>query len=326
MVRRRRILAGGGLLLAAIGTAALLFPEIVYTRFIWKYFWGPVVADAAGAATATYHGVTAHRGYNIVNEIGYGLLLGYALLLLITVLDRFDVGREPGFALQFIPFIIGGGLLRVVEDASVGGTVAGPAQYLLISPIIYWTMFVVVLATLLISLYGARHSILPDYRYGVAGIGGLFALGVFGLLSTMASVTHAWMLLAAPAIAGGVFLLIYGLVAGMGGRAPGLQRLVRPEGAAVMLGHLLDAAATALSLELLGYGEKHPLVAFFVKISGTAYAFIGLKAVVIGGIVYAMDEEMRADDPLFYNLVLVGILAVGLGPGVRNTVRAFFGV
>ena len=41
---------GGISLLLAVGS--VVFPRAVYDRFLWQYFWGPVVADGQGAQCA----------------------------------------------------------------------------------------------------------------------------------------------------------------------------------------------------------------------------------------------------------------------------------
>lgn len=318
---RTYLLAGGtAAALLAIATAAL--PDLFYDRFIWKYFWGPVVADAANRATAVHGGVVAHRGYNLVNEIGYGLLMGYFLLILVQLLRRFDIGAERGFVLQFVPFVVFGGLLRVVEDA---GVLSVPLRYLVISPLIYFTVFAVVLTTLLAAIALERRGLVRDRRKVVAGAGTAAALLTAALLATTTAPGAAWMLPASLGIAAVAFLPAGAAVLLLSDQYPGLERLIAWEPGVILYGHLLDGSATALSLEVLGYGEKHPVVAAFVKAAGSAYAFIALKLVVIGGILYWL-EGGRDEDPRFTNLVLLGILAVGLGPGTRNTVRAVLGV
>ncbi|MFB6294382.1 MAG: DUF63 family protein, partial [Candidatus Nanohaloarchaea archaeon] len=129
--RLQTLLVGGATVLATGILAAAVFPSLVYDQFIWRYIVGPVAADAANQATATYHGVVAHRGYNLVNEFIYGITAIYAILILLQILQRYDIGRERGFVLWFVPFITFGGIARVVEDAAI---LSGPAQYLFISP------------------------------------------------------------------------------------------------------------------------------------------------------------------------------------------------
>lgn len=304
--------------IAFLGLLALARPETVYDNFIWRYFWGPVVADAMNQATTTLNGVVAYRGYNAVNEVGYGILLVYAVLLLVAVFRRFDIGEEKGFVLPFVPFVIAGGLLRVVEDA---GMVSLPWRYLTISPVIYFTVFAAVLLTLLLSVWLEREGAIGSYRSGVAMGGTLLALVTGSSLILTADIVNAWMLPASLGLATLVFAPSY-----LTFRYVGAKELLGWEKGTVLFSHLLDAGATALSISLLGYGEKHPLVDFIMSASGTPYAFIPVKLAVISGILYYMDEDVRRDGPLLHNLVLLGILAVGLGPGTRNAVRAVLGV
>ncbi|MCJ7478681.1 MAG: DUF63 family protein [Candidatus Nanohaloarchaeota archaeon QJJ-7] len=296
----------------------IAFPQIFYDRFIWKYFWGPIVADASGNATVVYNGVVAQSGYTLVNEIGYALLLIASIFILVRLLKRLDKGGERRFVLSFTPFVIGGGLLRVVEDS---GTVSGPLEYLLISPLIYFTMFFIAVSGLLIAFYVERRTSV-DYRKIVFGLGTVFStfIGIFLFFSL--PVMNLWMIPAALGITGILTFTVFGF-----NRITGnLEELVSAENLVVLSGHLLDGSATSLSIEILGYGEKHPVVRLFIELTGSAYMFILLKLFVIGGIIYYLGKERDPDSPRFYNLILLGILAVGLGPGTRNLVRALFGI
>ncbi len=313
------LLAGPASLLVLLA-GYLVSPRLVYDRFIWKYFWGPVVADASGLSTVTHNGVAAHPGYTLVSELGYGLLLIYFVLLLVRTLKRFDVGEERNFIIYFVPFIVGGGILRVLEDAA---TVPHPWNYFLVSPVIYFTVFGLALASLVTGLYLERENLFES-RWFVAGAGTVFAISATAMLP--ADSLRLWF----PAFSI-TFAVALVFSAHLGAEyvrdfLPRMANISSLEGRTVLFGHLLDGTATALSIDMLGYGEKHPVVEWFMGAVGNPYAFVFLKLAVVGGILYYMDEELRDDDPLLYNLVLLGILAVGLGPGTRNMVRAFIGV
>lgn len=315
---------GGAAVLGGLLLGVLVKPRLFYDQFIWKYFWGPIVADST-TGTAMYNGIVAHKGYTLVNEIGYGLILVYLLLLLITVFDRFDIGREPGFLLYFVPFVIGGGMLRVVEDvaAQQPGMLGAPLTYFLISPLIYFTMFGIVFLTLLLGIYLQRNSVVSDYKQVVIGGGTIFAVSVLGFLLHTLPVERPVIAVQVLGLAG---VLLGGVILGgkyisFAGRLLGTK-----EGWTVLFGHLLDGSSTAVSIEELGYGEKHPVAQAIIDTFGTAYAFLLVKLLVIGGILYYIRTEDREDDPLFVNLVLLAIFAVGMGPGVRNLTRAIFGV
>lgn len=331
-VAQYRALLAGGLVFAGLGLATVLVPSLFYDQFIWKYFWGPIVADAAGHAV-THNGVTATAGYTLVSEIGYGLVLGYLLLLLVTVLRRFEVGTDRGFVLYFVPFIIGGGMLRVVEDVAANNPslLEGPFQYVLISPLIYFTMFGIVFATLLGGIYLERWNLVSGYAHVVVGGGTLFVL-LITLFLLQDDVIAFWMLPASVGLAGAVLGATYGLVRVV--NAVALLHVFSPEKGVVLFGHLLDGSSTALSFEVINrlesfpvtYSDKHPVAQFVIDSTGNAYTFLLLKLVVITAILFYMDDRVREDDPLFFNLILLAILAVGMGPGVRNMTRAMFGV
>ncbi len=111
----------------------ILFPNIVYDRFIWKYFVGPVIADATGKPVE-YHGVTAYEGYSIVSEIVYGIFLVAFIYILYLFFERYNIKVNLKFILAALPFILYGSVARVLEDAGVFNK---PLSYLFISPVIY---------------------------------------------------------------------------------------------------------------------------------------------------------------------------------------------
>jgi len=81
-------IAGG----IAFVSAALIFPEVIYDNFIWRYFIGPVVADAVGHPVS-YHGVEAVAGYTLLSEIIYGAILLVMFYLLYKLFQI--VGIQP---------------------------------------------------------------------------------------------------------------------------------------------------------------------------------------------------------------------------------------
>lgn len=321
--RLHRLLLGGAAAGVLVLLAAAAFPSQVYNQVVWKYFIGPVVADAANTATVQMDGVTAHRGYTLVSEAVYGLLLVYGLAVLVEGFRELDIGGERSFVLWFVPFIAFGALLRVVEDAAV---MDGAARFLLISPVIYAAVGV---AAMLVTWSGVvlqRRGVTDDYRRVVAAAGTLGAIGAAVLLASTTTATAAWMLPVTLAGAAGMTAVVVAVARYVQAVWDGLSAVVSWEGATVVAGHMLDGVATAVSIDVLGYGEKHPVTEFIIQTTGTAYSFPVVKAgavLAILGVLYGADRD---DDPLFFNLVLLGILAVGLGPGVRNLARAVLGV
>ncbi len=127
----------------------VLFPHIFYDQFIWKYFWGPVMADAAGHSV-TYHGVEAAEGYTLVSELIYGLLLIVAIYGLYRLFIILGIVVNARFVLLSLPFVILGPVTRVLEDS---GLFKEPLSYFFISPLIYAQIGIFFFLSLLFGRY-----------------------------------------------------------------------------------------------------------------------------------------------------------------------------
>ena len=132
-------LATFGVLTAALAGGSLLFRERVWDRFLWQYFWGPVAADGNGAVCAVNSGsgveylastaactaseaageIVAYPGYTLVSEVGYILILLFALVGVYLLLDRLEIGDSRELFYALVPFILFGGALRTVEDTGI---------------------------------------------------------------------------------------------------------------------------------------------------------------------------------------------------------------
>ncbi len=111
---------------------SIILPDIFWDSFIWKFFWGPVVADAEGEAV---NGLSA--GYNIVNTITYGLILTISFFGIKELIDHFEITLDKKFVYALLPWIVLGGSLRSLEDV---GLFKGLLVKLTISPSIYFLL------------------------------------------------------------------------------------------------------------------------------------------------------------------------------------------
>lgn len=111
----------------------ILFPNIIYDKFIWKYFVGPIIADATGHPVQ-HNGEWAYEGYTVVSEVVYGILLVIFIYITYLIFEKYGVKVDLKFILSAIPFILYGAFARVLEDA---GVFSKPLSYLFISPLIY---------------------------------------------------------------------------------------------------------------------------------------------------------------------------------------------
>lgn len=120
-------------ILIAFIIAFILFPHVIYDKFIWKYFVGPIIADAKGEPVS-HHGIEAYEGYTIISEFFYGIGLIIFVYITYLLFEKYGIKVNYKFILSSLPFIIYGSIVRVLEDA---GNFDEPLSYFFISPVIY---------------------------------------------------------------------------------------------------------------------------------------------------------------------------------------------
>jgi uncharacterized membrane protein len=362
-------LGGVAALVAVLVGGSLFFPRIVYDRFVWQYFWGPVQADAHSAycavsprggvryldsaqACAEAAGPVAYPGYTLVSEVGYVVTLLIALLGLVFLLRRLDIGTDRRFFFALVPFMFFGGALRVVEDANDAlpasdALITYPWNTLVISPIIYFTVFAITLAALIASVTLARRGAADGYAKPLFSIG-LVALTVtlgylFVLSFTTERVTFYPQVLVVILIGTTlVSALTWWLIERF---APEINAGTQTIGFVIIWGQALDGVANVIGLDwmiALGAGAnlvpKHPVNRAIVEftaatlpesvlaVTGDAWPFLLVKLAAATFVVWIFDPEIFEESPRYTMLLLVAVLAVGLGPGTRDMLRATFGV
>jgi len=358
----------------ALVLGSLLFRELVYDRFLWQYFWGPVAADGNGAICAARSGgtveylgssadctqaeaagqIVAYPGYTIPSTLGYITILLFMLLGMVLLLDRLDIGTDRGFFYALFPFMLFGGALRTIEDAGVSATRAGaepliefPASALIISPFIYITMFLLTLVAVLVSVRLESDGYVDRYEYPLAGVGTALLVGSLGYLTYLGLATEYATL--HPQVLG--VTLVGATVSAwvtwklVGRRYPSLDSGTGFIGFVVIWGHAVDGVANVIGLNwmpALGAGSnlvpKHPLNAAIVEYTGRllpeavvaitsdAWPFLFVKLGAATAVVWLFNDELFDESPRYTMLLLVAVVAVGLGPGTRDMLRATFGV
>ncbi len=105
-----------------------------FSDFVWRYFWGPIVADACGHPVGGIH-----EGYNAINTLVYGTLVIALIYYGWKGIKRHIIYVDSDTVVALLPLIFVGALSRVLEDA---GSYSIPEAYFFISPIIYlWIGF-----------------------------------------------------------------------------------------------------------------------------------------------------------------------------------------
>lgn len=271
-------------------------------NFINEYYIYPIIHDT---------------GYNPVNTITWAIILGLSLFGVVKLLDKLDVTVDEVFIFAVSPYIFVGGSLRVVEDA---GIVAAPFKYLLITPLIYFFIFFVCVAVLMLSV-GLQRAIHINYYWP-------FAMG-----GVAWSALNVWLLYqTAPAFNAGILALILSVGAALSFAVYAIARLLNfallkdRVNAFVLDGQLLDATATSFGLTFLPYAEKHVLPNFLIEATGTAFVMYPLKLVVTIPVLFIIDQYLKTESKNLVGLVKLAILTVGLAPAIRDTLRMTLGI
>ena len=315
----------------------VMSPSVFYDQWIWRYYWGPVVADASGGF-ATYNGVVAHEGYTMVSEITYGIILILALYAIYRLLKRLDIEVNWRFALALMPYILFGPISRVLEDT---GYFEEPIVYWYISPLIYLQIAIFTILFLLLGYY-------LEKKYSSSGITVnkiLFLGGLIFLVPSLYLIT-SWILGYRWGSTNGVrfdvFLivltfvfLIVGLVylvAYIYRKKKHFQVYRNPLNLAMLSGHLLDGITSYISIKDpfsmgLNYAEKHPASNFLLEIWGPLFPIMKFLLIII--VIYMFDIYLKNELKNYMtltNLLKIVILILGFSPGLRDLLRVTMGV
>jgi uncharacterized membrane protein len=322
--RRSRILwlAAVVVPVVVVGLGSLLRPELFYDRFLWKYFFGPVVADYEGERLVK-NGVAVSPGYTLVSSAVYAYYLLLAVVGGAELLDRLEVGNSSAFFFALVPYGFLGGAARVVEDT---GALEAPVAYLFIPPVIYFTIFLFTVGVFLVAVKLERGGVVKRYERLVAGAGAVAFVAVAVYLGYI-GVTETGIRLWIPAAVVGASTVVFGVIwLPLGRLRPEINAGTGAMGGVLLWGHLTDGFSTVVGVEYLGYSEKQPIVDTVITVTGTTYSFVVLKAGIVLLILYAFDRKFFEEFDRLPYLLLVAVLAVGLGPGTRNTLRMALGV
>ena len=314
-----------------------------------------LLTSSAECASAVEAGqVVAFPGYTTVSTVSYVFILLGMLVGVIFLLRRLKIGDEFRFFYALFPFMLFGGALRTVEDAGIAAMRAGteplipfPWSALLISPFIYFTVFAVTLLCVIAAYALADRGLVDDYAKPLFGMGvGALTITV-GYLAVLAIVTdyvafYAQILVLTLAIATLSTWLVWRLIEGW---KPSINQGTGFAGFLIIWGHAVDGVANVIGLnwmpELTGTANLVPkhvvnelivtwtgrlLPDSIVAITGDAWPFLFVKLGAATFVVWVFNGEMFEESPRYTLLLLITVLAVGLGPGTRDMLRATFGI
>jgi uncharacterized membrane protein len=305
-------------LVVTIVGAILAFPKTVYDRFIWRYFIGPVRADAttvdclaylkdsntirevtdgACSSAAYENAFVVTEGYTVLSTLGYITILVFMLAGVYLLIDQFDLRPYSRFFFSLVPFMLFGGVLRTVEDSFVAALRAGetplmeyPASSVLISPFIYFTVFAIALGAFLASKWLAAREITKTYYYPLGVMGAIvlttsFCFLLWTSVTTDYATLHASILLLVLGVATTIAL---GAYYGIDELRPEINQATGLMGLVVIWGHAIDGVANVVAndwthLWSIGdYGAKHPFNQFIMDTTSSLQGGAELAGVYVG--------------------------------------------
>lgn len=237
-------------------------------------------------------------GYNPVNTVVYGLLLGFGIMACDALVRRLGLRIDRRFLLAILPFLALASVLRSLVDAQLL-----PRSFFLITPGIFILVTALAAGALVVG------KALPGpfrYPYGTAVIGLALLLYPVSILL--------------PHVKGyGPFLQIALLLAVTTALTViALRRLGwgEPLIQALFAAHLLDASATIVAVEYYGFWEEHVFEDYLIQAAGTAYVILPFKLLVLVLVIAFLRRTLEGDSLRFWYFAL---FVLGFAPGLRDT-------
>jgi len=249
-------------------------------------------------------------GYNIVQEITYGILLFVMVYIFYKVCLYLKIKIDSKFAITtaFYSFLIS--LIRSLVDANFV-----PHTYYTVTPGIVVVVGIYYMVSIIITGYFFKENY---YKYSIlmAVIPSLYFLTYF-----ITHIKHLDILIYFIVI----LVVVYNIVIYLINRIDILKKNLKLNNIDryVIFSQLVDGTATSLGIGFMNYWEQHPIPRFFMDIFGP-YVMIPLKLFVVLVVLYIINNELEDGD--LKNIIKITIMVLGLSPGLRDILRMIMGV
>lgn len=273
-------------------------------EFIYKYYIDPIRYG---------------HPYTIVDTLTYALILIAAVFFIYRWLQRSGISITEDLVLSTLPFVVLGGLLRVVEDT---GIIQSDLRLLLVTPLIFFVIFFFSFSSLYISHALAKNGFIKHYLLLYRSVGIIASaisatvLCFYGIAFTRIGVSEFLFIIL---LACGITALMWGCIRYLfqwDFASYSLYKLL-------IFGHMLDASATSYGIDLhtLAYREVHVVGSLLIDLTGTAFSMFILKIIVIIPAIYLLEAYKKEGNKELWYIVVLCMITLGLAPGIRDMVR-----
>ena len=264
---------------------------------IWQYIIGPIVAEAINQP-ASWNGVEAVAGYNFFNTVAWALLALSMVLTAKKLFEKKEIKLKPSHAVQILPIIFMGGLLRFVQDSM---DLNFYIEILLITPIIYIWMGSLAALFIYLNLSKGKKKIFYTFL-------GLISVGILYLLPGLDLIP-----LTAISCITALFTGVYWFI------SQETKYKTRPLVLAVS-SQLFEGLSSGYAVTQ-GFEPRQLLTSNFVEFFGPSGVLImktGILAMALH-VYFDLENEWKT-------LLLIALYSIGFGTGLRVLLRALTGV
>ena len=281
------------------------------SEFIYKYYIDPIRYG---------------QPYNVVDTLTYAVILIICIFIFYRWLtssrykDRIRLTIDTQFVLATLPYVVLGGVLRVVQDT---GMIKGDLQFLIVTPLIYFVLFFFTLGMIFLSRFLEDQGLVKNFLslYAFAGAMSAFivvlVLTAYGMTMTQIDLFVLFIIPLLAVVATAILCSFMRYVLAW-------KYVGHPLYITLIFGHMLDASATSFGIDLhpaLRYVEEHVVGSNLIEWTGTAFVMFPLKLIVLFPGIYILELYRKEADPDFWHLVVLAMIIVGLAPGIRDMTR-----
>ncbi|MEM5794232.1 MAG: DUF63 family protein [Candidatus Aenigmatarchaeota archaeon] len=225
-------------------------------------------------------------GYTWDKTLLYGIILIVAVLLIFKMLKKLKVKVDGKFSLAVFPFVIFGGVLRVLRDLGI------LTSFLFATPYIYFLVAFITILTLLISL-------LIEKKFGISYSKIVFLTGFILFSLTIAKIPQL-----------DLTRVFYVLTFSFPFLALILLVKWKRENKVVTLIQTFDGIVTFVSINFFGYSEQHVLPTLLIQTFGS-FTFPLIKIIAIVIALVLIDKFFEDNELKNFVKLCIAILAGG---------------